>query len=481
MAIRFYNTLTREKEVFTPLKKGRVGFYACGPTVYWNAHLGNFRTYLFEDLLRRILEYNGYRVKFVMNFTDVGHLTSDADTGEDKIEAAAKKEGKTARQIADFYIAAFKKDAAALNILPPTIYARATDHIKEQITLVKILEKNGFTYKTSDGVYFDTSKISDYGRLAKLDLEGQKSGARVPVVSDKKNPHDFALWKLTPAGVKRLQEWDSSWGKGFPGWHLECSAMSQKYLGRQFDIHAGAIDLIPVHHTNEIAQSQAAFGQTPARFWLHGEFLLLDNNKISKSAGDNITVKKITEKFNPLAFRYLTLTAHYRSPLNLTWESLEGAQAALNRLKQTVRDLKKSSGAKIWLLKLASSFGVGGKKTSIAVKNCRKYQESFLEAINDDLDLPRALALIWEMIGDPALPPAIKLNLLLKFDRVFGLGLEKISPLEPPAKIKKFAEQREQLRQEKKWAEADKLRIEMKKAGWLIEDTPQGPQLKSKN
>ncbi len=481
MAIHLYNTLTRQKEVFSPLKKGRVGFYACGPTVYWHAHLGNFRTYLFEDVLRRVLKYNGYCVKFVMNFTDVGHLTSDADTGEDKIEAAAKKEGKTARQIADFYIAAFKRDSAALNILPPAFYCRATDHIKEQIALVKILEEKGFTYKISDGVYFDTAKLADYGCLAKLDLEGQKSGARVPLVSDKKNPYDFALWKLTPANVKRLQEWDSPWGKGFPGWHLECSVMSQKYLGRQFDIHSGAIDLIPVHHTNEIAQSQAAFGQIPARFWLHGEFLLLDNNKISKSAGDNITVEKIAEKFNPLAFRYLTLTAHYRSPLNLTWESLEGAQAALKRLQQIVRDLKKSGGAKIWLLKLINFFGIGGKKISAAVKNYRRYQEKFLETINDDLDLPRAVALIWEIIDEPTLPPAAKLNLLMKFDKIFGLNLKEVPPLKPSPRVKELALKREQFRQQKNWSKADQLRLEIENAGWLVEDTPQGPQLKPKD
>ncbi len=480
--IYFYNTLTRNKEEFKPLKKGSVKMYSCGPTVYWRAHLGNFRTYIFEDILKRVLEYNGYQVKSVMNFTDVGHLTSDADTGEDKIELAAKKEKKTAKEIADFYIDAFCQDAAALNIMPPTIYCRASEHIKEQIELIKILEQKNFTYKTEDGIYFDTSKLPDYGYLARLNLEGQKSGARVPLASCKKNPHDFALWKFTPPGVKRLQEWESPWGKGFPGWHLECSAMSQKYLGRQFDIHCGAIDLIPIHHTNEIAQSQAAYGQIPARFWLHGEFLLLDNNKISKSAGDNITVEKIAYKFNPLAFRYLTLTAHYRSPLNLTWESMESSQSALKHLQEIFLSLKTSSDKKFWQIKLASFFTLGEKRKSLTslFKKYQEYKENFLKAINDDLNIPKALGLTWQMTEDANLPATLKLKLLSNFDRIFGLKLGEITPPEIPEEIKTMIKQREKFRQEKNWEKADSIRKEIEKNGWLVEDTPQGPKLKPK-
>ncbi len=486
MPLYLYNTLTRQKEVFTPLRKGRVGFYACGPTVYDFSHIGNLRTYVFEDILRRVLEYNGYHVKHVINFTDVGHLTSDEDTGEDKMEKGARRENKTAWEIADFYIAAFKRDTQTLNILKPTIYARATKHIKEQIALVKILEQKGFTYKTADGIYFDTSKLKNYGELAKLDIEGLKAGARIEQVAGKKNPIDFALWKFSPPGVKRQQEWNSPWAppgsrgkvKGFPGWHLECSAMSQKYLGQQFDIHAGAIDLIPVHHTNEIAQSEAAYGQNPARFWLHGEFVLIDGERMGKSLGNFITLKKLSARFNPLAFRYLTLTAHYRSQLNLTWESLKAAQIALSNLYQQIRDLKANSSPFWRLAKLAESFGLIGKKTSAALKSATQYKEKFRQAINDDLNTPEALALVWQMLADQTLPAAVKKDLLLKFDNIFGLNLGKVKPACPPSHIKKLAAERKEARAQKQWDRADRLRAQIAKNGWLIEDSPNGPRLK---
>jgi len=473
--IKLFNTLTRQKEVFTPLRKGCVGFYACGPTVYDYAHIGNLRTFLFEDILRRTLEYNGYSVKYVMNFTDVGHLVSDGDEGEDKMTKGARRENKSAREIADFYIAAFKRDAAALNILPPTIYARATDYIKEQIALVKVLEKKGFTYLTDDGVYFDTSKLSDYGQLAKLDIEGLKAGARIEQVAGKKNPTDFALWKLMPPGVKWLQSWKSPWGTGCPGWHLECSAMSQKHLGAQFDIHAGGIDLIPVHHTNEIAQSEAAYGQNPARYWVHGEFILVDNAKMAKSLGNFITLEKISAKFNPLAFRYLTLTAHYRSQLNLTWESLDAAQSALNNLYQKMRELKGIMNPFWPLIKL-----IAGKKTKDAIKIIAQYEDSFREYIDDDLNMPEALALVWKILNDAILPAAGKMELLKKFDKVLGLDLDKIKIISPPAGIKKMAAEREVFRQNKDWAKSDELRDKIAANGWLVEDTPQGPKLTKK-
>ncbi len=480
MSIKLFNTLTKRKETFKPLKNKRVSFYACGPTVYWFAHVGNFRTYLFEDVLRRVLEYNGYKVKHVMNFTDVGHLTSDADTGEDKMEKRAAKEGKTAKEISDFYIKAFKHDAEVLNIEKPTIYARATQHIKEQIELVKILEKKGYTYKIYDGIYFDTSKLKDYGKLAHLDAEGLKAGARVEMVQGKKNPTDFAVWKLTPAGVKRQQEWDSPWGKGFPGWHLECSAMSQKYLGTQFDIHVGAIDLIPIHHTNEIAQSQAAYGKTPVKYWVHGEFVLIEGQKMSKSLGNLVTIEQIAKKFDPLAFRYLVLTAHYRSQLNLTWESLEAAQNALNNLYLVIWDALKTGGRNFGLTKLMGSLGLAGKETKTMVKLAQKYQEDFLAAVNDDLDTPKALSLIWQMVNDEKIPPAIKKDLLLGFDRVLGLKLDGVKVIPPPSSVKKLAKKREQLRKEKQWLKADTIRAEIEEQNWIVEDTPQGPKLKPK-
>ena len=293
MILKLYNTLTRKKEVFKPIRKGEVGMYTCGPTVYWYQHIGNLRTYIFSDILKRVLIYNGYKVKQVMNVTDVGHLTSDSDEGEDKIEKAAKKEGKKAQDIADFYLKIFKEDFKKLNISEPDIWCRATKHIKEQIELIKKLEKKGFTYKTSDGVYFDTSKLKDYSKLARLKIENLQAGKRV-AIGEKKNKTDFALWKFSKQPGKRQQEWKSPWGIGFPGWHIECSAMSSKYLGKQFDIHTGGEDHIPVHHTNEIAQSEAAFGKKPwVKFWIHGAYLTFSGEKMSKSKGAIATISDL--------------------------------------------------------------------------------------------------------------------------------------------------------------------------------------------
>ena len=476
--LRLFNTLTREKEVFRPINDDRVGFYACGPTVYDFSHIGNLRTYLFVDILRRVLEFNGYKVKLVINLTDVGHLVSDADIGEDKMEKGARREGKNAWEIAEFYISAFKKDLSRLNIKKPDIFCRATDHIKEQIKLIKILEEKGFTYQIADGVYFDTSKMENYGRLARLDLEGQKAGARVEIVEGKKNPSDFALWKLTPRNVKRQMEWPSPWGTGFPGWHAECSAMSQKYLGEQFDIHTGAIDLIPVHHTNEIAQSEAAYGQNPARFWMHGEFLLIDGNRMGKSIGNFVTLENIAKKFHPLAYRYLILTAHYRSQLNLTWESLEAAQNALFNLYEKMAEFSESPSF-FWYLKIFfQKIGLAREKTKEAIQTFRQYREKFKEAVSDDLDTPRALSIMWQMMENEILPAGAKKILLLNFDRVLGLKLNGIKAARAPQDIKELTGRREKARQKKNWEEADSLRQEIEKRGWLIEDTPQGPKLK---
>ena len=490
--IKLYNTLTRKKEIFQPLSDKIVGIYCCGPTVYNYAHIGNLRTYIFEDILRRVLEYNGYQVNHIRNYTDVGHLTSDEDFGEDKIEKSAKQEGRTAWEIADFYIKQFEEDAAALNLLKPDREPRATEHIKEQIELIKILEKRGFTYIIEDGVYFDTSKLKDYGRLARLDVKNLKAGARVKMTTGKKNPTDFALWKFSPAkGPKRQMEWDSPWAppsarfdpddpsqkgkvKGFPGWHLECSAMSKKYLGEQFDIHCGAIDLIPVHHTNEIAQSQAAFGKIPARFWLHGEFVLIDGEKMSKSKNNFYTLSTLTEKgFNPLAFRYLVLTAHYRSKLNFTWESLSAAQNALNNLYKVFSELDASPSPK---RKNDSSF-LG--ETAGDLKNIPSYRAAFLSAINDDLNIPEALSVVWQIIKDDNISDTEKKSFLLDFDKILGLGLNKIkkSVVEIPAKIKELAEARAKARQEKNWQKADELRKEIEKAGYKIEDTKEGTKI----
>ena len=456
--LKLYNTLTRKKEEFKPIKDKNVGLYTCGPTVYWFAHIGNLRTYLFEDVLKRVLEYNNYKVKHVMNITDVGHLTSDADTGEDKMEKGAKREGKTAWEIADFYTKAFKEDLKALNIKEPDIWAKATDCIKEQIELIENLEKKGFTYKIADGMYFDTSKIKDYGKLAGLKKRKLKAGARVKIAEGKKNPTDFALWKFSPKDSKRQMEWDSPWGKGFPGWHTECVAMSEKNLGVPFDIHAGGIDHIQIHHTNEIAQSEAAFGKNLANFWMHGEFLRLENGKMAKSEGNVVLIKNLIEKkINPIAYRYLCLTTHYRSKLSFSWKSLEASQNALDKIYEKVKELKKEKG---------NSQSAG------------QYKEKFLNFLNDDLDTPKALALAWDLIKDNKIKNKEKYELLLDFDKVLGLGLDEIEEEKIPKEIKELADLREKARKEKDWKKADELRRELKNKGYVLEDTGQGPKIK---
>ncbi len=460
--LKLYNTLSRKKEIFKPLNDKKVGLYTCGPTVYWFAHLGNLRTYIFEDILKRVLGYNGYEIKHVMNITDVGHLTSDADTGEDKLEKGAKKEKKSVWQIADFYIKVFKKDLASLNIKEPNIWIRATDTIKEQINLIKILEKKGFTYTIKDGVYFDTSKLKDYGKLwgkKKKEAEkGLRSGIRVKTVKGKKNATDFALWKFSPLKSKRQMEWNSPWGKGFPGWHTECVVMSTKNLGIPFDIHCGGIDHIPIHHTNEIAQAEAAYNKILARFWIHGEFLVLKKSKMSKSKG-NITILSdlIKKGFNPLAYRYLCLTAHYRSPLVFSLENIKASQNALNKIYEKIKELK-----------------------SVPKKN-EEYRRKFIELTNNDLDIPKALALFWKALEDKKLSKNEKYFLALDFDKIFGLGLAKIKKEKIPKETLELAEKRNKYRQKGNWQKADEVRKKIKKLGYIIEDTKEGVKIKKKN
>lgn len=467
MSLKLFNTLSRKVEVFKPLNPPKVGMYTCGPTVYDYAHIGNFRTYILSDIVHRTLLYLGYKVKAVMNITDVGHLTSDADEGEDKLERGARREGKTAWEIAAKYTKIFLKDTKKLNMLPPSILCKATDHIKEQIELVKKLEEKGYTYKTSDGIYYDTSKFPDYGKLARLDLKGLKAGARVAVNPEKRNPTDFALWKFSPQGKKRDMEWDSPWGKGFPGWHIECSAMSMKYLGETFDIHLGGIDLLPVHHTNEIAQSEAATGKKFVNYWIHGEFILVDGEKMSKSKGNFYNLGDIEKKgFDPLALRYLYLTSHYRSEMNFTWRALEGAQRALDRLREQVSEGKEEDGV-----------------TNSTISGIANFSSRFKKAISNDLNMPKALAVVWDLVKSDY-PSSAKKASLLKFDQVLGLDLEKGVKIDRVVKldeeIKKLLEKRENLRKQKKWQEADKIREEIEEKGLIIEDTPEGPRIKLK-
>ncbi|MFH1536830.1 MAG: cysteine--tRNA ligase [Patescibacteria group bacterium] len=450
--LHLFNTLTRKKEEFKPINDMKVGLYTCGPTVYNFAHIGNLRTYVFEDILRRVLEYNDYDVNHVMNITDVGHLTSDADEGEDKMEKGAAREKKTVKEITDKYTQAFQKNLDDLNIEEPHKWCKATDHIKEQIELVKKLEEKKFTYKTSDGIYFDTSKFKNYGKLAKLDIEGLEEGKRVEKNPEKKNITDFALWKFSPKDSKREMEWDSPWGIGFPGWHLECSAMSMKYLGETFDIHCGGIDHVPVHHTNEIAQSEAATSKPPANYWCHGEFLLMNEDKMSKSEDNFLTLEVLkTKKYNPIAFRYLLLGTHYRKKLNFSFKALDGAQNALNKLYSTIYDYD--------------------DPTEVDTT----YQEKFVELINNDLDMPGVLALMWELIKSD-LESSKKLATLYEFDRVLGLGIREVfdqaetEKAEIPDEVLTLAEQRQIARDEKNFKASDDLRDQIEKLGYKIED-----------
>lgn len=468
--LKLFNTLSRKKEIFKPLKNKKVGLYTCGPTVYWFAHIGNLRTYLFEDILKRTLEYNKFKVKHIMNITDVGHLTSDADTGEDKIEKGAKREKKSAEEIVDYYTKAFEKDIERLEIKTPDLLPKATDHIKEQINLIKVLEKKGFVYQILDGIYFNTSKIKDYGKLAGLKKVKRKSCARIKPSVDKKNPRDFALWKFTPAGIKRQMEWDSPWGKGFPGWHTECVVMSIKYLGIPFDIHCGGIDHISIHHTNEIAQAEAAYEKNLSNYWLHGEFLVLEKGRMGKSEGNIIILDDLIKKnFNPLAYRYLCLGTHYRKKLAFSWRSLQYAQNTLDKLYEKFAEIK--SGM------TTEKKDISKKDISLSMSLSSNYLKKFLNFIDNDLNTPRALALMWDMLKDKKISNKEKYNLLIKFDKIFGL-FSKIKEIKTPAKIKKLAQSREKFRAEKNWTKSDEIRKEIEEMGYEIEDTENGFKLK---
>lgn len=462
---KLYNTLTRKVEEFKPIEEGKVGIYSCGPTVYDHPHIGNMRTYTSVDLLRSVLEYNGFQVRQVMNITDVGHLFGDQDMGEDKIEEAARGTKKTAFEIAREYEEEFFQVMSALNVQKPIVVARATEHIAEMIEFIKKIEDKGFTYQTSDGLYFDTSKLADYGILSNIPLSKLKEGARVEKNPEKKNPIDFALWKFSPKDRKRQMEWDSPWGVGFPGWHIECSAMSTKYLGPVFDIHTGGEDHVNIHHTNEIAQSQGAYGKIPARFWFHGIFLMVDGAKMSKSLGNFYTMADIQAKgFKMMSLRYLFLTSHYRSRLDFTWEALASAEQALERLQNLVSGWQKGEG-RITL-------------NEENLEKIKKFQQDFMTAINNDLDTPRALAILWQ-VAKSDLPDPDKKDLVFQFDQVLRLNLAVPSLKEVvPDKIKAKVSQREEKRKEGKWEEADRIRQELEKEGFMIEDTPEGTRTK---
>lgn len=464
MALQFYNTASRKKETFTlPNGVEAVRMYCCGPTVYHFAHIGNLRTYIFEDFLVRTLEYYGYKVNHIVNITDVGHLTSDADTGDDKMEKGAAREGKSVWDIAKFYTDAFMQDIDRLNIKQPTRWTRATEHIKEQIDLVKVLEEKGFTYRTSDGIYFDSLKFPRYADFARLDVENLRKGSRIDM-GEKHNATDFALWKFSPTDKKRAMEWDSPWGVGFPGWHIECSAMAMKYNGPTLDIHCGGSDHIRVHHTNEIAQSECANGVQFSRFWMHGEFLRLDGAKMSKSSGEFLTLSLLIEKgFNPLDYRYFALGSHYRNYLNFSYESMESAKEALKSLHKKTDPLI-------------------GKATKIESKKALAIQAEFKDAIGDDLNMPRALGILNTMLKSD-LDDGEKAALVFDMDKVFGLKLnEKRKDYAPKSesknidaqKIEALIEQRNAARANKNWAESDRIRNELDAMGVIIKDSKSG-------
>ncbi len=466
--IKLYNTLTRKKDKFVALKK-EVGIYTCGPTIYNYAHIGNLRSYIFADILNRVLVFNGFKVKQIINLTDVGHLVSDADVGEDKMMKALVREGlkPTANnllKIADKYAKSFFLDIKKLNITEPFKWPKATEHIKEMIKIIELLLKKGFAYETSTAVYYDISKFKEYGKLANLSLEQLEAGARVEVDKEKKNPLDFVLWfKAVGKHTKHIMQWDSPFSKGFPGWHIECSAMSSKYLGKQFDIHTGGMDHIPVHHTNEIAQSEAAFGVKPwVKYWMHNGFLVLSKGEKMAKSGENFVTLDVVEErgFDALDYRYFCLGTNYRKPLMFSWKALEGAKNAFHGLKERVLELKDS------------------KSNEVNKKLVEKYQKQFLESVNDDLNTPQALAVMWDVLKDDKLESEGKLGLVLEFDKVFGLGLKDLKKDKIPKVVLELVSAREAARQEKDWGLADKIRDEIKKKGYLIEDGKEGVKVK---
>jgi len=464
--LRIFNTPVRKVVPFEPLTPGKVGYYSCGPTVYGYAHLGNLRTYVFTDVLRRVLEYDGYDVTHVMNITDVGHMTTDEDEGEDKMEATARERGMTPWEVAAHYTDAFLADMDDLNLLRPHVMPKATEHIELMLDLVRRLEENGYAYLTDSAVYYDTSEFRRYGHMAGLNLRGQVAGARVEVHPDKRNPSDFALWKVNQPN--HVMQWDSPWGRGYPGWHLECSAMSMHYLGETLDIHSGGIDHIPVHHTNEIAQSEGATGQPFVRHWVHANFLTLpskagDEQRMGKSLGNISTLSGLKDqRINPLAYRVFCFGARYRQPLTFDLKAVRAAQKALHGLYGFVRyaPSEAEQGEEPWAADLRGKF---------------------LDAVHEDLNMPVAWATTLELVreanrrGEPRI-----LTVLYDLDRILGLRLQEVrsEELDLPADVRDRVAQREKARETKDWATADALRDELNAVGWILEDTAQGVRVR---
>ena len=462
MEIRLYNTLTRAIETFTPIEERKVGLYTCGPTVWNYAHIGNLRTYVFEDILRRALEGAGYSVRHVMNITDVGHLTDDADDGEDKMLRGARLTGKSVWEIAEHYTDVFFSDAEKLNVIPPHVTCRATEHINDMIQLIQTLENKEYVYVSGGNVYFDTSRFEGYGKLALLDRQDLKAGARIAVDQNKRNPADFVLWFTQSKFKNQIMLWDSPWGRGYPGWHIECSAMSMKYLGEHFDIHCGGVDHIPVHHTNEIAQAEGATGKKWVNIWMHGEYLLSEKEKMAKSGGNFLTLAKLAEEgFDPLDYRYFCLGAHYRTQLQYSGESMEAAKSARRGVLDRLLRIREQS--------VEPTDGDISPRAFV-------YQKGFEESVAQDLNMPKALSELWNLLKDTEVKNGDKLHVSFEMDRILGLSLEKDS--RPEADLEKACRElirkREEARKSGNYKLADELRDQLKNEGILVEDTVQG-------
>ncbi len=466
MEVSIYNTMKRSIQPFIPLQDGRVGMYCCGPTVYNYAHIGNLRTYIFEDLLHRVLVYAGLDLTHVMNITDVGHLSDDGDEGEDKMERRSRESGMSVYEIAKMYTDSFFKDTAALNIIIPDVTCKATDHISEMIDLIVRLEERGHTYISGGNVYFSIDTFPQYGRLARLKLDQLNSGARIEVDENKRNPKDFVLWFTKGKFENQTMKWDSPWGVGYPGWHLECSAMSMKYLGETFDIHCGGIDHVSVHHTNEIAQSEASTGKEWVRYWVHGEFLIDETGKMSKSKGDFLTIPLLQERgFDPLDYRYFCLTGHYRSQLIFTWDALESARNGRENLKKQIQSI------------LRSADGVAVEVSSDAAKTV---MDDFNRHIGTDLHIPQALAVLWTLVKNSEISASEKVTMIGEMDRIFALDLlleDTVETEAVPQEILDLVQERIEAKQAKDYGRADALRSAIQEKGYTVKDTKDGAEI----
>ena len=473
--LHLHNTLTRRVDAFVPLEPDGVRVYSCGPTVYSHQHIGNMKPYVFSDTLRRVLRWKGYPVRQVVNITDVGHLTSDEDEGEDKMEVGARREGRTIWEIAEYYTRLFLDDLAALRVLPPDVWCKATDHVPEMIAFAQVLEQKGYCYRVPAGLYFDTSRAVDYGRLARLNIAGQQEGARVDAVEGRHNPSDFAVWRTTPAGEQRQMEWDSPWGKGAPGWHLECSVMSMKYLGPHFDIHTGGADHIPVHHVNEIAQSEAYLedDQPWVPWWLHEEFINLKGAKMAKSTGDGLVLSELVDRgYHPLVYRYLLLQAHYRTQVEFDWDALDGAKVGLRRLLDRLARSPRASAPEVRTYDEAAA--------TVATEAARAHLDAFDGAVSDDLNTARALAVVAAASRDDTLEDSDLAVLARAFDAVLAIGLPDLEPSHldlrrgdievDAADVERLMQERAEARAARDFARSDAIRDELQALGVDVED-----------